>query len=108
MLRIHDDAIGCCEEVGAIGRQIERRDRSLADQMRRAMASVCLNIAEGCGSQGKNQNARYWNALGSAREVRAALRVARAFRYVDVVDDELLDTLDRICATLYRIVNRRA
>jgi len=46
--------------------------------MRRAMASVALSISEGCGSQGENRNARYFNALGSAREVGTALEVDSA------------------------------
>ena len=74
--------------------------------MRRAMASVALNIAEGAGSQGKNKNARYFNALGSAREVGSALEVAQAFGYVDDVDAGLVDGLDQIRATLYRLVHR--
>jgi len=73
MLRIHSIAIRCCAEVGRIAEVVARRDAALADQLRRAMASVALNISEGSGSQGKNQNARYFNALGSAREVGTAL-----------------------------------
>ena len=70
------------------------------------MASVALNLAEGAGSQGKNKNARYFNALGSAREVGSALEVAHAFGYVREVDARLVDALDRIRATLYRVLHR--
>jgi four helix bundle protein len=70
------------------------------------MASVALNIFEGSGSQARNQNARYFNALGSAREVSSALEVARPFRYVDEIDARLLDRLDRIRATLWRVLHR--
>ena len=106
MLEIHSVAIQCCAEVGRIARQIGRKDPSLADQMRRAMASVALNISEGCGSQGKNRNARYFNALGSAREVGTALEVAVAFGYVEQVDGTLVRNLDRIRAVLYRVLHR--
>ena len=106
MLRIYSVAIRCCGPVGWIASQVGRRDPSLSDQMRRAMASVALNLAEGAGSQGKLRSARYFNALGSAREVGAALDVARAFGYVDEVDGALLAGLDEIRATLYRIVHR--
>jgi len=106
MLRIHSVAIQCCAAVGPLADQIARRDAALADQLRRAMASVALNISEGAGSQGKLQNARYFNALGSAREVGSALEVAQAFGYVGALDARLLDRLDRIRATLYRIVHR--
>ncbi len=107
MLVIYTLAIECCGEVGTIAVIVEKRDRSLADQMRRAMASVALNMAEGSGSQGKNQNARYYNALGSAREVTATLDVAVAFGYIDSVDPRLLDKLDKIRATLHRILHPR-
>ena len=106
MLEIHSVAIQCCAEVGAIANHVARKDASLADQMRRAMASVALNISEGCGSQGKNRNARYFNALGSAREVGTALEVAVAFGYVGNVDVALARKLDRIRATLYCMLHR--
>ncbi len=104
MLRIQSVAIQCCVAVGRLAETIARRDAGLADQMRRAMASVVLNIAEGYGSQGKLRNARYHNAIGSAHEVTAALQVAHAFGYVGVLDAALLDALDRVRATLFRIV----
>jgi len=106
MLRIHDVAIQCCVDVGRIAGDIARRDGALADQLRRAMASVALNISEGTGSQGRNRHARYFNALGSAQEVDTALRVALAFGYLQEVDAALVDRLDRIRATLYRILRR--
>jgi len=99
-------AIQCCAAVGPVANQIARRDAALANQLRRAMANVALNISEGAGSQGKLQNARYFNALGSAREVGTALDVAQAFGYIGELDAELLDRVDRIRATLYRIVHR--
>ncbi len=106
MLRIYSVAIACCAEVGRLADVVARRDGALADQMRRAMASVALNIAEGSGSQGKNRNARYFNALGSAREVGSAIDVAHAFGYVAEVDARLVARLDEIRATLYRVLHR--
>ena len=106
MLRIHSVAIQCCAEMRGVADVVARRDAALADQMGRAMASVALNIAEGAGSQGKNRNARYFNALGSAREVGSSLEVAQAFAYVGEIDAGLLARLDRIRATLYRVIHR--
>lgn len=106
MLLIHSVAIQCCADVGRIAEVVARRDGALADQLRRAMASVALNLSEGSGSQGKNRNARYFNALGSAHEVSTALEVARAFGYVHDLDTQLLDRLDRIRATLWRLLKR--
>ena len=82
--------------------QIEKRDRSLGDQMRRAMASIALNINEGAGSRGGNRRLRYENACGSAKESRSAYDVAAAFGYV-TLDEALADRLERIAATMYRL-----
>ena len=106
MLRIYSVALDCCGPVGRVADRVSRRDVSLADQLRRAMASVVLNISEGSGSQGRNRNARYFNALGSAREVGAALQVARAFGYIEHVDAALLAKLDHLGGTLYRLSRR--
>jgi hypothetical protein len=50
---------------------IERKDRDLGRQLRRAAASVVLNLSEGIYSRGRNRAAKYHVALGSAREVLA-------------------------------------
>ena len=106
MLKIHEDAIRCCKSVGAIANEVARKDGDLANQLRRAMSSVALNISEGSGSQGKLRHSRYFNALGSAHEVSTALKVAVAFDYVGSVDEALFDALDHIRATLYRVLHR--
>lgn len=82
--------------------RIEKRDRSLADQMRRALASVALNTCEGAGSQRGNRRLRYENACASAKESRGCYEVAGAFEYV-TIDPALVDRLDRIAGTLFRL-----
>ena len=84
--------------------QIEKHDRDLGNQLRRASASVALNLAEGSGSAGGTRNARYRTALGSARETGACLDVALAFGYVEHVQPELLGKLDQVRAILARVV----
>ena len=76
--------------------QIGRHDRSLEDQLRRAGASVALNVAEGSGARGKNRGLRYSTALGSARETRACLQVAGALGYVTSVDAAVLASLQSL------------
>lgn len=101
MLDIYQDALHMLEalDIGAI----ERHDSDLARQLRRASASVVLNIAEGSYARGRNRKALYNVALGSAKEVRACLDVAKAFRYLDAIDESVAARLNVICGVLYRL-----
>jgi four helix bundle protein len=76
---------------------IERSDRDLARQLKRASASVALNTA---GSHGGTRTERYRNALGSARETGACLDVAEALGYIGRIDESIRDRLDHVRAVL--------
>ena len=95
------------ETIGALRAPVsvlEKTDRGLADQIRRAASSVVLNLQEGRGRMGKDRRQCWRIAAGSAREVRAALEVARAWGHVgaDVVGPALA-LLDRELAMLWRM-----
>jgi len=102
-LRIYGECIEMCREVGIAARLIEKRDGDLARQLRRAAASVVLNVSEGAYSSKGNERARWSTALGSAAEVRAALDVALAFGYVGTMDVRLRGLLEKIIATLWKL-----
>ena len=63
---------------------IGKRDADLADQLRRAAASVALNLAEGRRRAGRDRPHSFRVALGSADEVIACLRVAEGFGYLEL------------------------
>ena len=58
---------------------VRKRDRSLFDQIHRAMNSVVLNIAEAGGNDAGTARARFASACGSAKEVRAGLQLVVAY-----------------------------
>ena len=103
MLRIYNDVIDVLTALRPMVEEIQRRDPSLATQLRNALSSVALNTSEGSGSQGRNRRARYYNALGSQKESRACLDVAVAWGYITPVDARLADRLDHITAVLWRV-----
>ncbi len=83
-------------------KEVEKKNRKLADQMMRAASSVPLNISEGAGRFGRDRQYCYTIAAGSAREVRAALRVAQLWDYLEDSVVEAVDgILDRQLALLW-------
>ena len=104
MLRINPVVLEVLKQQQPTLRQIERRHRDLARQLRRCSCSVALNLAEGMYSRGRNRGARYHNALGSARETLACLEVATVCGFVPQ-DVALHDQLDRVVAALAKLIN---
>ena len=102
MLRIYPVALSVTADAARIAETINRQDSDLARQLRRAATSVALNIAEGSYSQGKNRRARYFNALGSARETLACIEVAAAAQFA-TQDPEVTLRLNHIIGTLVRL-----
>jgi four helix bundle protein len=86
--------------------KIERHDRDLADQLRRAASSVTLNLAEGQRLTKGNKPKHYAIAHGSANEVRAALQTAAAWGWLEDVS-EALEQVDRLLALLWRLTHPR-
>ncbi|MBW2465086.1 MAG: four helix bundle protein [Deltaproteobacteria bacterium] len=70
-------SLGAVRLVRPLIERIEVHDRDLGRQLRRCLSSVPLNIAEGSRSSGRNRQARYANAMGSAPVVPFALPSTR-------------------------------
>ena len=103
MLRIYDDAVIMLELLRTSITTISRHDSDLARQLRRASSSVVLNIAEGSYARGGNRKSLYNVALGSAKETRACLDVARALGYIIAIDEAILAKLNIVCGVLFRL-----
>ncbi len=104
MLRIYETMLDVLRMLRPVIAQIEKHDRDLGNQLRRASSSVPLNLAEASGSAGGTRSLRYRTALGSAREVGACIDVALAMGYVDVVDGRLMAGLDVVVGVLVKVV----
>ena len=78
---------------------IRRFDPDLARQASRALASVPLNIAEANGRLGSDRLHLFRVALGSLREVGAALDVAAAVGWLP--EPPLFAERDRLCGLIY-------
>jgi len=86
---------------------VRKRDKSLFDQIHRAMNSVVLNIAEADGNDAGTAKARFASACGSAKEVRAGMQLAVAYGYVSSSRVNEVDiALDEVCAMSWRLSGR--
>jgi four helix bundle protein len=75
----------------------------LRDQALRAASSIVLNIAEGAGLPSKKQKSKHYNiAMGSLREVQAALDInlAADTRKLEKSADHLAANLYKLCKAM--------
>jgi len=87
--------------------RVRARDRDLGEQLRRALSSVALKIAEGNQSRVEHRLERFSTAAGSTSEARTALRVAEAWGYADPCEiRDGLELLDGVAAMLHRLSSR--
>ena len=98
------ELVGSLREIVNV---IERSDRDLADQLRRAASSVVLNLSEGSRSSKGNKAKHFAIAHGSASEVKAALELARAWGWIGDAQRPR-EILDRLLALLWRLTHPRA
>ncbi len=83
---------------------IRQRDPDLAQQLRRAAASMALNLGEGRRRAGRDRLHHYRVAAGSADEVVTALRVAESFQLVtEEAVAPVLERCDRVLAITYTL-----
>ena len=100
----YDVSISLIRSLAPLLTRLSAVDPKLADQARRAVTSVALNIQEANRRAGRDRRNRFRISLGSAAEVGAAIDVAVAFGYfadADVATPREL--LDRVRAMTYRL-----
>ncbi len=106
MFKVLELAEAAADLVAPMAVVVERRDRPLADQIRRAAQSVVLNIAEAGGVGAGNRRLHFERAAGSNRELRAALKMAARWGYVDGGAVASCDRLgDQVAAILWRLTH---
>ena len=107
MLRIYPIVLDMLRALRPSVEGIERRDADLGKQLRRASASVALNIAEGSGCTKGSRTARYSTALGSMQETIACLEVAEALGYLPGIDAAMTARFNHIVGVLVRLTHSR-
>jgi len=75
-------AIGVAALARPLVDSIQRKDKDLASQVRRAISSTALNAAVAQGNAGGNSRVRFESALGSLYEAKAGIQLAIAWGYI--------------------------
>ncbi len=102
-----DQTLYAIELARPLVEAVQRRDRDLASQVRRALSSVALNIAEGFGTAAGNARLRFETARGSLYEAQAGLRVAIAWGHIGAPEAAAtLAALDRLGGRVYGLSRR--
>jgi four helix bundle protein len=105
----HDLAIEAAGLVYQLVDKVSPTHRSLADQARRAAASVPLNLAEGAGRAGNDRLQHFRIAFGSAKETKSAIHLLTVISAVDSTRAaRTLALLDRVNAMSYRLAHPRS
>jgi|GEM_PF-1783878 four helix bundle protein len=88
----------------AIARRLPRGYGTLADQLRRALLSAYLQVAEAAHRTGADRAARFRGARGEAGEAAAALEAVTLLALAPTAQvDPVLVLLGRLCAMLTRL-----
>ena len=103
MLSIFNDVRQFQRDAAAICSSLRRYDTDLARQLKRSAQSVALNLSEGMAATAGDRRRSYGIALREAQECRGAIAIAADWGYAVVADDVVLDRLDKIIATLWKL-----
>jgi four helix bundle protein len=102
-------SLSLAEELYRLTTQLPADERfGIVAQLRRAVVSVCANIAEGYGRRTRGEYVNQLSvASGSVTEISALLRVSERLHFLARADIEPADHLTReIRAMLWRMIER--
>ena len=102
MLQLQKLVIHFAKSLQPVLRAVEARDAKLADQLRRSVLSVGLNLGEGYGASGGGKRRAYRIALGEATELQMGLEIAAALGYCALGGEERR-MLGRIIGGLHKL-----
>jgi four helix bundle protein len=113
-LDVYQVALSFAASANTIANDVAVARTGLADQLRRAASSVCLNIAEGAGEFSPKEKARFYRiAKRSTTECSSILDVVKAWTPEVSLEDDLRsrlvdarNTLLRVVGMLIRLVKR--
>ena len=87
-----------------LARRLPRGYGKLADQLRRALLSAYLGVAEAASRDGADRTARFRCARGEASEAAAALEAVQLLGLASAAEVEpIIGLLGRLCAMLTRL-----
>jgi len=87
-----------------LARRLPRGYGKLADQLRRALLSAYLGVAEAASREGADRMARFRCSRGEAAEAAAALEAAQLLGLAPAAEVEpIIGLLGRLCAMLTRL-----
>ena len=97
-------ALQALVEGDRLARQLPRGYGKLTDQLRRALLSAHLGVAEAASRSGADRRARFRCSRGEASEAAAALEAVLALQLAPAERVEpILHLLGRLCAMLTRL-----
>lgn len=104
-LRCYVLALDVARVVPAITKAWPRGSSYLIDQLRRAVSSIVLNIAEGNGRTYLKERQRFFSiARASAAETSSIMDIAQALEYIDdPTYEDIQDKLLQVIKILYKL-----
>lgn len=110
-LQVWEDAMAYTERIYLFLKELPSEERyNLTDQLRRAVISIPLNIAEGTSCDTEADSRRFfWYAYRSTHEVITCLELTQRLNLVRQANTDvecLMDRGDKLAAMIYRLITK--